>query len=87
MSNFAQTSRWQQAQAPQQGGVVTDGMGKCRRLEFRQYAEEAVRWARKSRTEQEKQALMDLARTWTEAATHSERILFVNSSPPQGRAL
>ena len=30
---------------------------------FRQYAEEAVRCARKSKTEQEKQALMDLART------------------------
>jgi hypothetical protein len=54
--------------------------------EFRQYAEEAVRWARKSKTEQEKRALMDLARTWTEAATHSERILFVNGSPPEARA-
>jgi hypothetical protein len=30
---------------------------------FRQYAEEAVRWARKSKTDQEKEALMDLART------------------------
>jgi hypothetical protein len=54
--------------------------------EFRQYAEEAVRWAGKSKDEQEKQALMDLARTWTEAATHSERILFVNGSPPEARA-
>jgi hypothetical protein len=31
--------------------------------EFRQYAEEAMRWARESKTEEEKQALMDLART------------------------
>ena len=53
--------------------------------EFRRYAEEAVRWARKSKTEQEKQALMDLARTWTQAAVHSERIV-VNSSPPEARA-
>ena len=54
--------------------------------EFRQYAEEAVRWARKSRTEQEKQALMDLARTWTQAAAHSERIFVVNGGPPEARA-
>ena len=54
--------------------------------DFRQYAEEAVRWARKSRTEQERRTLMDLARTWTEAAVHSERILFVNAGPPEARA-
>jgi hypothetical protein len=30
--------------------------------EFRQYAEEAMRWARKSKTDEEKQALMDFAR-------------------------
>ena len=54
--------------------------------EFRQYAEEAVRWARKSKTEQEKQALMDLARTWTQAAVHSERIFGGNTRPPEARA-
>jgi len=32
------------------------------------------RWARKSKTEQEKQALMDLACTWTQAAVQSEYI-------------
>jgi hypothetical protein len=53
---------------------------------FRQYAEEAMRWARKSKTDQEKQALMDLARTWTQAAVHSERIFGVNDSPPEARA-
>jgi hypothetical protein len=53
--------------------------------EFRQYAEEAVRWARKSKTEFEKQALMDLERTWTQAAAHSERIV-VNISPSEARA-
>jgi hypothetical protein len=36
--------------------------------EFRQYAEEALRWAKQSKTEKEKLALIDLARTWTEAA-------------------
>jgi hypothetical protein len=53
---------------------------------FRQYAEEAVRCARKSKTEQEKQALMDLARTWTQAAVHSEQIFGVNDSPPEAKA-
>jgi hypothetical protein len=41
--------------------------------EFRHYAEEALGWARKSKTEQEEQALIDLARTWTQAAVWSER--------------
>jgi hypothetical protein len=36
--------------------------------EFRQYAEEALRWAERSKTAQEEQALIGLARTWTEAA-------------------
>ena len=54
--------------------------------EFRQYAEEAVRWARTSKTEFEKQAFTDLARTWTQAAAHAERILGVNSSPPEATA-
>jgi hypothetical protein len=54
--------------------------------EFRQYAEEAMRWARKSKTEEEKQALMDIARTWTQAAVHSERFVDVNSSRSEARA-
>jgi hypothetical protein len=54
---------------------------------FRHYAEEAVRWARKSKTEREKQALMDLACTWTQAAVQSEHIFGVNDSPPEHRAL
>ena len=31
-----------------------------------------MRWARQSKTENEKQALLDLARTWTQAALRSE---------------
>ena len=42
--------------------------------EFRQYAEEAVRWAHGSKTEFEKQAYTDLACIWTQAAAHAERI-------------
>jgi hypothetical protein len=40
--------------------------------QFRQYAEEAMRWARQSKTEYEKQALIELARTWTQAAQRSD---------------
>jgi hypothetical protein len=54
--------------------------------EFRQYAEEAVRWACKSKTEQEKQAFMDLARTWAQAAVRSERIVVVSGSTLEPRA-
>jgi hypothetical protein len=54
--------------------------------EFRQYAEEAMRWAYQSKTEKDKQALVNLARTWTQAAMQSERILVFNSSPPEARA-
>jgi hypothetical protein len=54
--------------------------------QFRQYAEEAMRWAHKSKTEEEKQALMDIARTWTQAAVHSERFVDVNSSRSEARA-
>jgi hypothetical protein len=40
--------------------------------QFRQYAQEALRWAAASTTEKEKAALLDLARTWMQAATASE---------------
>ena len=42
--------------------------------EFRQYAEEATRWARQSKNEAEKEALLNLARTWAQAASHRESI-------------
>ena len=54
---------------------------------FRQYADEAMRWAFQSKTEQEKQAYTDLALTWTQAAVQSEHIFGVNHSPPEHRAL
>jgi hypothetical protein len=46
--------------------------------QFRQYAEEAKRWVRQSKTENEKQVLIELARTWTQAAAESERSVAVN---------
>jgi hypothetical protein len=41
--------------------------------EFREYAGEALRWSCQSSTEEEKKALIDLAVTWTQAASLSER--------------
>ncbi len=43
-----------------------------------QYAEEAMRWVRQSKTKNEKQVLIELARTWTQAAAESERSVAVN---------
>lgn len=48
--------------------------------EFRQFAEEAMRWARQSKTEEEQLAFMELARTWTQAALHRESTAAVNYS-------
>jgi hypothetical protein len=45
--------------------------------EFRQYADEALRWAEQSKTEKERRSLLDLARTWAQAATACE-------PPPMG---
>jgi hypothetical protein len=36
--------------------------------EFWQYAEEATLWARHAKSEEERQSLLALARTWTQAA-------------------
>ena len=41
--------------------------------QFREYAGEALRWSCQSSTEEEKKALIDLAVTWTQAASLSER--------------
>jgi hypothetical protein len=55
--------------------------------EFRKYAEEALHWALKSTTEKERVSLMQLARTWTQAATASEppTPVGVNYSPTDHR--
>jgi hypothetical protein len=42
---------------------------------FRQYAKEAIHWASKVISENEKQNLIDLACTWSQAALISERAL------------
>ena len=55
--------------------------------QFRQYAEEALRWGRQAKTEKEKQAYTDLALTWRQAAVQSEEIFGVNHSPPETNVL
>jgi hypothetical protein len=50
--------------------------------EFRQYAEEALRWAEQFKTAREKKALIELARTWTQAAVQVEST-FVSRDKPQ----
>ena len=52
--------------------------------EFRQYAEEALRWAQKSTTENEK-ALIDLSRTWMQAAVQIESTLVTSDKPQAPR--
>jgi hypothetical protein len=51
--------------------------------EFRQYAEEAMRWARQSKNENEKEVLIDIARTWTQAASYRESAVVTNHGPLQ----
>ena len=57
-------------------GDSRSGAHQCQRLIS--YAEEAMRWVRQSKTKNEKQVLIELARTWTQAAAESERSVAVN---------
>jgi hypothetical protein len=54
--------------------------------EFRQYAEEAMRWARHSTIPREQLVLINLARTWTQAAERNEDPVVVKELPPEPRA-
>jgi hypothetical protein len=58
-------------------------MSKPRANQFWQYAEEAMLSARQSKTAKEKADLLDLARTWSQAALQSESILGVNDRQPE----
>jgi hypothetical protein len=55
------------------GGVVTE-VAMSESDQFRRYAEEAILWVVQSKTEEEKQILVELLCTWT-AAVASERIV------------
>jgi hypothetical protein len=47
--------------------------------EFRSYARQALAWAAAARDAEHRQAFMDLARTWEEAARISEKRLVLQS--------
>jgi hypothetical protein len=46
--------------------------------QFLEYAEEALLWISQSKTEQEKQLLLELACTWTRDAVASEHTMAVS---------
>jgi hypothetical protein len=50
--------------------------------QFRQYAEEAMLWVAQSKTEEEKQVLVELMCTWTAAAAAA--CANDNTRPPAG---
>ena len=54
--------------------------------QFREYAQEALLWACQSKTEKEKRTLLELARTWSQAALESDSTVVVSNSPPEHRA-
>jgi hypothetical protein len=54
---------------------------------FWRYAEEAMISAQQSKSEREKRTLMDLARTWAQAAVQSETTAVLNDCPPEARAV
>jgi hypothetical protein len=54
--------------------------------QFRQYADEALHWVAQSKTEEEKRLMLELVRTWTEAAFASDRIGILSGSTPEARA-
>jgi hypothetical protein len=54
--------------------------------QFREYAAETLLWVAQSKTEEEKQLLLELVRTWTEAAVVGEFIPVVVGSHLESRA-
>jgi hypothetical protein len=55
--------------------------------QFRQYAEDNLRWARRSTTEKEKMALLELANHWMQLAVQSEGTAAGMFSPREHRGL
>ena len=47
--------------------------------QFRQYADDALRWAANATTEKERRSLIGLARTWAEAAAMSQNPMLVGN--------
>jgi hypothetical protein len=43
--------------------------------EFREFAQECLRWADETKSERHRQVLLDMAKTWMQAASQLERSL------------
>jgi hypothetical protein len=41
--------------------------------EYREFMEECLRWSRTAHSEKHREALIEMAKTWREAAVHLER--------------
>jgi hypothetical protein len=54
--------------------------------QFWRYAEEAMLSAQQSKSEIEETGLMELARTWAQAAMQSETTVATNGCPPETTA-
>jgi hypothetical protein len=52
-------------------------------VEFRTYADEAMRWAHIANNERDRLALVQLAQTFRQAASQSEAVVVVKDAPPQ----
>jgi hypothetical protein len=50
---------------------------------FREFATEALVWVAQSKIEEERQLLLELVHTWTEAAVVSESILQSSGASPR----
>ena len=69
-----------------EGGVIVRRVAMSESDQFRQYAEEALLWVAQAKTEEEKQILVELMCTWTQAAVASDRIGVLSGSTPEPRA-
>src|SRR2546429_6554764 len=53
-------------------GAAANGR-RCVRQEFREFAQECLRWAGETKSERHRQALLEMSRTWIQAALEVER--------------
>ncbi len=64
-------------------GALSRRVAMSESKQFREYAAEALLWVAQSKNEEEKQLLIELVRTWTEAAVVSEFIPVSVDGPPR----
>jgi hypothetical protein len=78
--NFEQTATtWAGNLGSGRIGALESAMSKTD--EFWQYAKEAVLSASRAKTDDERHGLLDLARTWTQAALVERHLLADNNTP------